>query len=395
MRVGRWAANLLCAGVFVIPGGCRKEPPPVAPARPPIVTVSQPVVQEVVDYEDFTGQTAAVESVDVRARVGGYLEKIFFESGDEVKKDDVLFQIDPRPFQAELDRSKAELARTEAQLKIQEIEVERLNDLLKKQAASQIELARVVADRDAASAARDAAHAAVEQAQLNLDFTTIRAPISGHISRNYVDIGNLIQGGMGQAATTLLTTIVSVDPIYAYFDIDEQTVLRLRKRVREGQLKNYKQADIPVFLGLSIEEDYPHRGRIDFAENRLNSSTGTLNVRGIFENADRALSPGLFARIRIPIGKPTMATLVPERALGSDQGQRFVLVVNEKNVVEFHPIKVGRLHHGLRAIENGISGKDWIITNGLQRVRPGVTVEPKQEPVFATQSAPATTRAGG
>lgn len=393
MRYGLWAANFFCAASLAIFGGCQKETPAVVPSPPPIVTVSHPIVQEVTDYEDFTGRLAAVESVEVRARVGGYLEKILFEPGAEVKKGDILFQIDPRPFQVELERAKAELARAEAQLKIQEVEVERLTELIKKQAASAIELARVVGDRDAALAAKDAARAAVEQAQLNLDFTTVRAPIDGQISRNYVDVGNLVQGGQGMGMSTLLTMIVKMDPIYAYFDVDEETVLRIRKLIRAGELTTYKDADYPVLLGLSIEKDNPHRGRVDFVENHLDPTTGTLNVRAVFDNPKRVLSPGLFARIRLPVSQPHQAVLVPERALGSDQGQRFVLVVNDKNVVEFRPIQVGRLHDGLREIHNSITPNDRIITNGLQRVRPGVPVEPQLEPTPESQPASTTTQA--
>jgi RND family efflux transporter MFP subunit len=187
--------------------------------------------------------------------------------------------------------------------------------------------------------------------------------------------------------------IVSVDPIYAYFDVDEQTVLRIRQWIREGQLKSYKDADLPVFLGLSTEQDHPHRGQIDFVENRLDPTTGTLNVRAVFNNPRRMLSPGLFARIRLRVSPPHSAVLVPERALGSDQGQRFIYVVNEKNIAEFRPVKVGRLHDGYREIQDNITPNDWIITNGLQRARPGAPVEPQREAVPQTQPEVTTTQA--
>lgn len=384
---------VLLSAVF----GCnRKAAAPAGPGAmpPPMVTVSHPIMREVVDYDDFTGRVQAIESVDVRARVGGYLEKIFFTPGDMVEKDQVLFQIDPKPSQATLDQARAQLAQAQAALKERQIEVSRLEQLLKTQSASPIESERATAQRDAAKAMVQAAAATVEQAQLNLDYTRVTAPIAGQISRNYVDVGNLI---MAQGQSSMMTMIVAMDPIYAYFDVDEQTVLRIRERIRQGQMKSYKDAKIPVWLGLSTEEGYPHVGRIDFVENRLNPETGTLNVRAVYDNRDGMLSPGLFARIRLQVGAPYQALMVPERALGSDQGLRYVLVVDDKNVVEFRPVKVGRLHEGLRVITQGLSETERIITNGLLRVRPGVTVTPQEQPIpeaASTASHPASAPGG-
>ncbi len=387
-RSQRAGAVVVGTAIFML-SGCARKTPAAVPPPPPVVTVAQPVVREVTDYDEFPGRVEALKSVDIRARVGGYLDRIFFQPGADVKEGDVLFQIDPRPFQANLDQAKAQLAQAQAALREREIEASRLTELLKTQAASPIETDRALAQRDAARAAVQAAQAAVEQAQLDLDYSTVKAPVSGRVSRNYVDVGNLVIGGQGQP--TLLTRIVTLDPIYAYFNVDEQTVLRVRSSILQGEMKNYQETTIPVYLGLASDEGFPMKGRIDFVENRLDPETGTLTVRAIFDNKGtgivRMLSPGMFARIRLQIGVPYTAVLVPERALGSDQGQRYLLVVDEKNVVEHRSVKMGSLHDGLRVIEKGLSPHEWVITHGLQRVRPGLVVEPRRTSSLDTQPA--------
>ena len=217
--------------------------------------------------------------------------------------------------------------------------------------------------------------AAVERAQLDLDFTKVTAPVSGRISRYYVTVGNLVQAG-DLTGGTLLTTIVSVDPMYAYFDVDEHTVLRVKQLIREGKAKTPDDAEIPVWLGLANEDGYPHRGTINFVDNQVNPKTGTLRVRGVFPNKDEALSPGYFARVRVPIGVPHKALLVTERALDTDQGQKVVYVVDKDNRVASRPVRLGALHDGLREITDGLKPGERVIVNGLQQVRPGMTVEP-------------------
>ena len=240
---------------------------------------------------------------------------------------------------------------------------------------SREEYDKIVGDHGVALASRVSAVAAVERARLNVGFSKVTAPVSGRISRTYVTVGNLVQAG-DLTGGTLLTTIVSVDPMYAYFDVDEHTVLRVKQLIREGKAKTPDDPDIPVWLGLANEDGHPHRGTVNFIDNQVNPKTGTLRVRGVFPNKDEALSPGYFARVRVPIGAPHKALLVSERALDTDQGQKVVYVVDKDNRVTSRPVRLGALHDGLREITDGLKPGDRVIVNGLQQVRPGLTVEP-------------------
>ncbi len=264
-------------------GGCQREPPAVAAIPPPVVTVSQPIEREVTDYNEYTGRTAAVEAVEIRARVSGYLVKVNFREGSVVKKGDLLFQIDPRQFQAVLDEAKGQVAQGEARLTRAEADVARNERLLPKGAASQKDL-------DTAVAERGEVRAAVDRAALDLEFTQVTAPISGRISRYLITEGNLVTMN-----TTLLTTIVSIDPMYAYFEVDERTLLRVRELIRAGKAQSASDVTIPVLLGLATDEGFPHQGTINFVDNQVNPQTATLRVRGVFPNQDEYLSPGLFA----------------------------------------------------------------------------------------------------
>jgi RND family efflux transporter MFP subunit len=385
----------------------------------PTVQVAVPVERNVTDYADFTGRTAAVDSVEVRARVDGYLDSVHFTAGSLVKKGDVLFVIDQRPFVRELNRAKAQLeqaqaeyqhaltqiesaeaakARSEADLENTRGRVERAAKLVPKGAMPQeeyeqrkAELHKAEADLRnsiagiasakaavvSATAAETSARAAVAIAELNLEYTTVTAPVSGRISRNLVSVGNLIQAGQSGAGT-LLTTIVSVDPIYAYFDVDEHTVQRVQQMIREGTAKDARDVEIPIWLGLANEEGFPHRGTVNFIDNQIRPSTGTLPVRGKFPNHDELLVPGYFARIHVPIGNPHKALLISDRALEMDQGQRVVFFVDKENKVESRPVRLGALHDGLREIVEGLQSGERVIVNGLQQVRPGMTVESTQ-----------------
>ncbi len=289
-----------------------------------------------------------------------------------VKKGDPLFHIDPRPFQAALDQAKGQVAQLEARLARAEADVARDERLLPKGAASQKDLDTAIADRGEARAGLQSARAAVDQAALNLEFTRVTAPIGGRISRYLITEGNLVTMN-----TTLLTTIVSIDPMYAYFEVDERTVLRVRELIRAGKAQSASDVTIPVLLGLANEAGYPHRGTINFVDNQVNPQTGTLRVRGVFPNQDESLSPGLFARVWVPVGEPRPALLVTDRAIDTDQGQKILYVVNGKSEVVSRPIRVGALHDGLRVIEDGLKPGEGVIVNGLQQVRPGVTVESK------------------
>jgi RND family efflux transporter MFP subunit len=352
----------------------------------PVVMVSRPVEREITDYAEFTGRTAAVDTVEVRARVSGYLVKVNFQEGAVVKKGDLLLQIDPRPFQAVLDQAKGQVAQWEAKLARAEADVARDERLLPKGAASQKDLDQAVADRGEARAAIQSTRAAVDQATLNLEFTRVTAPISGRISRYLITEGNLVT-----ADTTLLTTIVSIDPMYAYFDVDERTVLRVQELIRTGRARFARDGEVPVALALATDKGFPHQGTINFVDNQINPSTGTLRMRGVSPNADAILTPGLFVRVRVPIGEPHRAVLVTERAIDTDQGQKVLYVVNDQNEVVSHPISVGALHDGLRVIEEGVQPGERVIVNGLLQVRPGITVEPKlvDMPVSLAAGGPA------
>jgi RND family efflux transporter MFP subunit len=356
--------------------GCSPAPT-AAPAPAPVaVTVSYPVEREVTDYVDFTARTAAVDSVDVRAHVWGYLDKVNFKEGALVNKGDVLFELDPRPYQAALNQAKAKVTQDEAQLKFDEAEYQRNARLVMTGSVSQSDLDKVAAARgvDLANIAAD--KEVVEARKLDLGYTKITAPVSGRASRYLVTVGNLVQSG-DQANATLLTTIVSVDPVYANFDVDERTVLRGRRLIREGKAKSVRETEWPVFLGLASEEGFPHKGTINFVDNQVNPKTGTLRLRGVFPNKDEAISPGFFARVRVPLGQPHKALLVSDRALDNDQGQKVLYLVNDKNEVVSRPVRLGALHDGLRTIEDGLRPGERVVVNGLQMIRAGVTVEPK------------------
>jgi RND family efflux transporter MFP subunit len=375
---------LSCAAVV----GCARSQPSLPPPEPPEVLVSYPVEREVTDYEEFTGRTEAVMSVEVRARVSGYLETVNFTEGREVKQGDQLCLIDPRTYQADLERAKANLAQAQAHLKRLDADLERARSLITSRTIGREEFDKILGDRSEAEAAVGVARAGLELSQLNLNFCKVTAPISGRIGKRLVDPGNLVQ-----ADTTALTNIVSLDPIYATFDVDEHTLLRVRRLVGAGKVQTSEQVKVPVDLGLSDEQGFPHHGIVQYADPRVDPLTGTLRVRGIFDNPVvggvnfRLLAPGLFARVRVRVGLPYQAVLVAESSLGTDQGQKFVYVVDEKNTVLYRRVAVGPLSGGLRVIRPGarsedtLTTKDRVIVSGLQRVRPGVTVKPKVVPM--------------
>lgn len=352
------------------------EPPP------PVVSVSQPVVQDVLHYDDFTGTVAAFESVEIRPRVEGYLDKVYFQAGSDVKEGDLLYLIDPKPYEAKLAEAQATLALRIADSEFRKFDYQRIQQLNEKQAASQFEMAQKKAAYDAALAEIDAAKANVRQAELNLGYTTIRAPLSGEINRTLVDAGNLVGAG---GNPTLLTTIVKIEPIYVYFTVNEQALLGYIRQGKDGTSQPDKRSGPPVYLGLMDETGWPHVGKIDSAENQLDASTGTIKVRAIFSNQDDELGPGLFARIRIPTKWQKNAILVPERAIGTDQRGKYLLVVNEKDVVESRPVKIGQQVEDWRVIEEGLKPGEWVVVNGLQKARDGMKVKPER----VTTSAPA------
>ncbi|HEV3304534.1 MAG TPA: efflux RND transporter periplasmic adaptor subunit [Planctomycetaceae bacterium] len=358
--------------------GCSRAPSEAPTAAPVPVTVSYPVERYVTDYADFTARIAAVDSVEVRAHVWGYLQKVNFREGDLVEKGRVLFELDPRPYQALLNQAKAKVAQDKAQLAFDEAEYQRNLQLYQRTAVTRSQLDKAAATRDIDLANIEADNAAVATNELNLQYTKITAPVGGRVSRYDVTVGNLIlSGDQGGSGGTLLTTIVSIDPMYAYFDVDELTVQRARQLVRAGKLKSHNEATVPVSLGLAAEEAFPHTGTINFVDNQVNPKTGTLRARGVFPNRDGALSPGFFARLRMPVSPAHQALLVSERALDNDQGQKVVYVVDKDDKVVSRAVRMGALHDGLREVTDGLRPGERVIVNGLQQVRPGASVEPK------------------
>jgi len=359
-------------GLSIFVTACDREShASAANVQPPVVKVVHPIQREVTDYAEFTGRVEAVESIQLRARVHGHLIKALFKAGTDVKKDDVLFEIDPRPYKARLARDLARLQQAEAEVKRADAEYARFAQIIKDAAASHFEYDTSLANRDKAVADVAASKAAIEASQLDLDFCTIRSPIDGRASNYGVTVGNLVT-----ADQTLLTSIVSTDPIYAYFAVDELTFLRVKDAAQQGKTHLRDQAQAPVFLGLANEQGFPHEGTINFADNQVKPSTGTIRVRAVFQNPDRLLMPGLFARVRVPLSAPHPALLVPDRAIATDQGQKILMLLNEKDEVVSRPVKPGAMHDGLRAIESGLKPGERVIIEGLLSVRPGAVVTP-------------------
>jgi RND family efflux transporter MFP subunit len=348
-----------------------------APATPPApkVTVAAVEQQLITDYEELTGHVDALETVELRARVSGHLDTVHFQAGQLVNKGDVLFTIDPRWYRAQFDLA---TARSEVAAR----EAARAEKLL---AASAISSEEAESRRASAAEAR----AALATAQLDLEHTEVRAPIAGRIGRAFVTPGNLVAGSPGNA--TLLTTIVTVGDAYVYADLDEATLLKFNRLAREGRILT-RNGRIPVDLQLADENDYPRHGYIESTDNRVNPTTGSLAVRLVFPNDDNALIPGLFARVRIPVSAPTSALLISERAIGTDQSQKFVFAVGADNTVAYRTVKLGAVIDGKRVIREGLQPGDTIIVNGLQRVRPGMTVAPELQAVATT---PASSSAAG
>ena len=372
---------LLIGSLFT---GCGKRAQPTPP--PPVVSVVQPVQREVVEWDEYIGRLESPATVEIRARVSGYLDKVHFKEGKEVKKGDLLFTIDPRPYQADYDRAFAEQERAESQADLAKSDADRAKNLIATKAISAEDFDTKTKTYTAALAAVRSAKAAMDSAKLNLEFTQIHAPIDGRISRAVVTEGNLISSGVAGSGATLLTTIVSLDPLYLYGDADERSILKYLQLRREGKRVSARDEEIPAEMELADETGFPHKGHMDFVDNRIDPTTGTMRARGVFSNADHGLSPGFFARIRIPGSGKYPALLIPDRALGSDQSQKFIYVVNAEKKVEFRPVKIGPMIDGLRVVKEGLKPGEPVIVEGLLRVRPGVVVDAKPWET-ATQTA--------
>jgi RND family efflux transporter MFP subunit len=336
---------------------------------PPQVTVAQVLSRQMTDFDEFTGHFEAVERVEIRPRVSGYISSVNFTQGREVKKGDVLFVIDPRPYEAELKKVKAELAQARSQLALSKSERDRAVKLLDSHAISREEYDTRVAGTEQSTANVDAAEAAVDSAALNLTFTRVTAPISGVVGRAEITEGNLVSAGQ-----TLLTTLVSQDPIYVSFEGDEQGYLRYMELARNAG----RDARHPVWVGLANEQGYPHEGAIVFVNNEIDAATGTARARGLLENHDRRFTPGMFARVKLPGSSTYRALLINDSSVGTDQSVKYVLRVGKDNRVEYQPVKLGPVVDGLRVVRSGLKDGDVIVVNGLQRVRPGAPVTPQR-----------------
>jgi RND family efflux transporter MFP subunit len=367
----------LAALPFVFAGNEMKAEPPAPPA--PSVTVARVVEREISEYSEFTGRIEAVDDVEVRARVSGHLEAVHFQSGQLVKKGDVLFTIDPRWHKAALDASEAAVAEARVRLDNAEREAKRATELRESQAISAEEAETRTSRLAEAKAGVLAAQAARETSALDLEFTTVRAPVDGRVGRALVTPGNFVSGV--PAANTVLTTIVSVDPVYVYADVDEGSLLVLDRLMSQHALPLDEKGRVRVEVGLSDEDGYPHAGLIESLGNRLDAGTGTILLRAIVSNPDGTLVPGLFARVRVPSSSVRKTPLVPEVAIGTDQSQKFVLVLGDDSTVQYRAVKLGPALDGQRMVRDGLHAGEEIVVNGLQRVRPGSKVTPEREPV--------------
>jgi RND family efflux transporter MFP subunit len=366
------ALSTLFASLLV--AACSSKPP--APPPPPAVSVAPVLHRDISESDEFSGRLEAVDHVEIRPRISGYIRRVSFTEGREVRKGEMLLEIDPRPYQAELDRARAQLEQARTAADLAGKEVARAEKLVNVQAISREEFdSRTSAQANGVAAVR-AAEAAVETARLNLDWTQVRSPIAGRVSRAEVTEGNLVQAGPPDA--TLLTTVVSLDSMYLYFDSDEQTYLRYSARAVAAGTRGWRNAPLPVYLGLANESGFPHEGRLDFVDNRIDPTSGTIRTRAIFSNRDRRFTPGLFARVRLVSSEHAPALLVRDAAIGTDQDRKFVLVLAKGDSLAYRPVEIGRLaDDGLRVVRSGVAEGDKVVVNGLMRVRPGMKVSPK------------------
>lgn len=368
-RLRFWTALVLSAALAA--GG-----PASAQTAPPTVTVSQPLQKEITEWDQFTGQFVAIDFVEIRARVAGYLTEIHFQDGQLVNKGDLLFVIDPRPYEAALASMRAQLNQAEAQVDLAQVQLKRSTELRKRDYEPASSYDQRVSDLKVATAAVEAAKAAIRTAELNVEFTRITAPLSGRISRRHVSIGNLISGGEGGAAT-LLTTIVSLDPIYFNFDMSEADYLAYQRATAKGKMRSTRDDTVGVSLHLTDEKGWPHEGSLNFVENQVDRTSGTIRVRAVFPNSNLLFTAGQFGRIRIPGSEPYQAILIPDAAVVTDQSRKIVLTVNDENVVVPKIIRPGPSYEGLRIVRSGLLPTDKIVINGLMRARPGAKVAPK------------------
>jgi RND family efflux transporter MFP subunit len=364
---------LLPIACAVVLTACSPPKPAVIPTLK--VTVQQPQLVTVTNWDEYPGHLDAVEMVEIRPRVSGYIDSIHFQDGAEVKAGDLLFVIDPRPYQAELDLAQARTQQAETHLELARDDLKRAESLRGTKAISEEEYDsrnKAVREGEAALAAVKASEAT---ARLNLDYTQLKAPVSGKIGRRLVTVGNFVQLQGNGGSATLLATLVSVDPIYCYFDVEEAAYRAYRSNAKTAEANG---GALPCELALVNEQGYLHRGRLDFFDNQVDPQTGTIRLRAVFENADRTLVPGMFANLRVLAGAPERALLVPDVAVQSDQGYKFLYVANAENKVERRDVDIGRAHGPLRTVIKGLTPQERVIVNGLIMLRPGITVEAQE-----------------
>jgi membrane fusion protein, multidrug efflux system len=361
----------------VLLAGCGKEKKAVE-LSPPVVTVTAAEQREVKDWDEYTGRLAPLGTVEVRPKVSGYLTEVKFEDGDMVRKGQVLFLIDPRPYQADQDRAQGEYDQADSSLKLATADFNRAKQLRERGATSAGDFDKISASFLKAQGALLTARAALESARLDLEFCTITSPIDGHASVANITVGNLVSPQIQKP----LTTIVSTNPVYAYADVDERSLLRYvryyaSKKVLPGDEDKVK---VPIQLSLQDEKDFSHTGYIDFLDNRVDPETGTIRIRGVFDFENGLLGPGLFVRLRIPAGERYQAVLVPQRSVASTQGEKFVVVIGHDNTAAFRPVELGTLNGGMQVIRKGLAAGEQVVVDGLLKVAPGEKVDPKPLP---------------
>jgi len=370
-RILRLSAWTICLILLILPIACKKKAPP--PPPPPAVTVAQPVRKVVTDYLELSGNTQAIYTVQLVARVAGYLEKVFFEDGQLVKKGQTLFLIQQNTYQDTLRQTEAQILLQKTQLEYAEKQLIRYSDLLQQKATSQENVDNWRNQRDSAQANLKSAEAARDLAQLNLGYTEVTAPFDGRIDRRLVDPGNLV----GTGGNTVLAELNQINPIYVYFNISDADLARLMSEAHwtPGQVR---KVEWPIFADLLNEKGQPHTGQLDFASISLTPTTGTLLMRGVFPNSDGRIMPGLYARVRVPVKKGP-ALLVPQEAIGYDQRDSYVLIVNEQNMVQRLSVRTGTMVDHLQVVEDGLSGKEWVVVKGVQKAIPGRQVTPEKQ----------------